>query len=210
MSQIESFTKPVLTSLIKYPSDERTLTDEQVTTLILWVTLKAIVVDHHDVLANNGMPFFTPRQKQRFRDDLVPPNRCSIWLARLSPVLGFGGKATADYVIWPTVKPLKHLHAYAFTFGALEVAIQALFLKNLSRPKRYSVSAIPDRAYRLRRKDGVPWDDLLIQIHPGTGDVRWEPPPQLGDNGFDALSKRLSAGRSPWPIRGPHSAPWSV
>ncbi len=198
MSQIENLTKPVLTPLIKQPAVARTLTNEQVTALILWMTVKAIVVDHHDVLTNNGKPFFSPQQKRRFRDDWIPPNRCTMWLARLTPVPGFGGNATADYTIWPRVKELKHLHAYALTFAALEVAIHALFIKDIARPKPWSLRIVPDNAFRIRPK-AAPWSRFLVQFYPDVGLVRWAPPPQLGNNGFYALSKRLSGStRNPY------------
>src|SRR5688572_1507065 len=57
MSQIENYVKPILTRIILNPSTSTTLNDEECAALIIWMAIKAVVVDHADSRAS-GTPLF--------------------------------------------------------------------------------------------------------------------------------------------------------
>ena len=200
MSQLERATKPLLVPIIKDPSKARSLSDEDAGTIAIWAILKAILVDARDVALHKSKPFVSPHQRARFMNDLTPPDRCSVWLARQDFDNNTAGRLVADFWIFPRVSTLRHLQVLTVTLSALQLAIQVMVLRDLAKPKPGALHYIPDEAFRIRPKNR-PWSDYLVPLHPGCEPVTGPPPRRLGQKGLNALAYRLSGGPGKSPYR---------
>lgn len=195
MSQIEKQVKPLLTQLIVKPDEPKVFSDEEWAALIIWTTIKAIILDHGDVATTGAAPFFTQAQRTRLRDEWLPPNRVEMWLGRAKYAKEDSLRVEFTYSGFlrrPSLRNLHHLHAFTVTIQIREIVIQALFLRNLVKPKQGSLNYVPESAYAIRPKT-VPWSHFLIQLHPNVGEVRWPPQAHLNRNGFEALAYRISS-----------------
>ncbi len=195
MSQIENQVKPLLTQLILKPDEPKIFTDEQCTALIIWTTIKSIILDHADVAATGAAPFFTQAQRTKLRDDWLPPNRVEMWVGRAKYAKEDSLRVEFTYSGFsriPSLRKIHHLHAFTVTIQLREVVIQALFLRNRTKPKKGSMNYVPESAYAIQPKN-LPWSHFMIQLHPDVGEVRWPPGAQLNRTGFEALTCRISS-----------------
>jgi hypothetical protein len=202
MSGLEDHVKPILLPLITEPDKQRTLNFEDRLAIASWFTLKAIVIDHNRVQSQGATPFFSPQQRAAFQHSLVPPDRVSVWIARLNHSPQRGGLLTPLYCTFHSGVN-RHLMAYCLTFSTFRIAFQLLAHKPYRRPRPGALNKLPILIYPTRGT----WDDYVLRVWSDQGDITWPPSWQLsaaefGSGDFQFLAYRFfglssSGGTSP-------------
>ena len=135
MSGLETALKDMLMT----PSGPAILTDVERLTFAAWMTMKAIIIDHKIVKEQGRQPFFTPRQRAEFMHSLAPPDRTSIWIAKLRVGDKAGEMIRAGYLN-SKERARRHLLGFLTSLHLDSVAFQFLAVKNIAKAKRGSSS----------------------------------------------------------------------
>lgn len=187
MSGLEAALKEMLMT----PTPPTALTDVERLTFAAWMTMKAIVLDHKVVTEQGRKPFFTPKKRIDFMDTLIPPDRTSIWVARLRK----GDKAGSTVIVGyldSAERHLRHLCGYLVALHLDTLAFQFLSVKDKAKPPPGSATTFPLRTFP---RFGT-WDDYASRVWPLKGSVRWPPrftlASQSDQTGFELLANRFS------------------
>jgi hypothetical protein len=172
MSRIEKLTGAALLPVLSSPSLIRNLNDETRYLISVWLTIKAIVLNHSEVKKHGREPFFDQQERVQFKDTLIPPDRISIWIGRLQNERERGGDVIPLYGD-PEPPGRTNLLVYCLTMSALSVVLQFLAVRDADNAKPSDEVAIA-----IGPVAGS-WDDYVLRLWPDSGTVRWPPRRQL-------------------------------
>jgi hypothetical protein len=198
MSDLENRVKPIAEPLMLGQSSVA-LTFEDQATLTAWIMKTAIVVEH-DAHVRYRRPrfFFSPAQRERFRDTLDPPSTVVIWIARRIGNPKHWGHLRTLYVT-PRTRHAKHLFGYVFTFSARELVCQVVAVKR----RRPGIGPTPDPAALSFVAPHLPWSDYTLQLWPSlhVEPLVWPPERSLTDRTLAWFGGRFGSASAPLPIR---------
>lgn len=191
MSQLEDEARKVLTPIILQPDAARQLDDIQQMTIALWLTMKAIVLDHYAVKRQGHKPFFSPRHRQNIREAEIP-DRVSVWMALLPVRMNVPvGNIIPTYLGFADDPERRHLHAYTFTYSLVRLSLQMLAVKDIAEPAPGAADSLP---FTVLPSRGT-WSEFAPLLWPiGRNVVSWPPARRLRffrESAYDAFANRF-------------------
>jgi hypothetical protein len=178
MSELETFTKPILAPLIHHATTlQKELTVEDQCTLAAWATLRTMIFDSLNYDGESGQ-YFLPSERAAFATSpiLAPPLNIHIWLVR------FLGRPAylARFFVRNNISIAKNEGSHISTWLLNQIGFQVLVWKG--REQRVD--------YDLLTRDG--WDNVTRPVWPFTQrSVFWPPPQNLNNESFQTLADRF-------------------
>jgi len=188
MSGLENAVKPVLIQLITHPNRPIKILPIGSLTLASWLSCKAMVLDQLSYRqGQQNELLFSQRQRTKFQDDLIPPDRVLMWLGRTEG----RGPASGDIQVLHYSKfdtsQLKNLKAFVVTLAVNEVLLQLVALRS-TRVGGRTPTSIP---FHVNPKNET-WGDYVLELWPNVPDsLPWPPPGQLMQGTFKPFAYRV-------------------
>ncbi len=188
MSDITNFAKDVAEGAIRY-AQPTSLSAEGIATLAAYAFLKAAVVDYAITL-DGHRPFFQPKSRVMFRDELAIPNGTQIWLAHHG-----SNRDLQSGHAWSTTLQLysgivKGFDFYLFTYFVGHLVLQLTcprWRKNAARrPKELPVLI-----------EAKVWRHFTVPIWPDVQQAEWPPHHQLDSHTLQKLRDRFRNLQAP-------------
>jgi hypothetical protein len=180
MSDIEEYTQPILSPLIRDTVTRRFLTDEDQGAIAVWAILRSVVFDSQMLKPKQ---YWLDSERAQFMATLEPPANTHVWLA------SFPGNFGAVHHVHSRVSNDK-VRAFEVVNGFVgQAAFQVFHWRGWPSPHLKLGTRTVLNLNKLSRPE---WRNLAIQIWPSPSRrISWPPPAHLTNHSANALMDRL-------------------